>query len=32
MLAAPLAVIVDRSIDPKTVVVKTNPPVSGGAQ
>jgi hypothetical protein len=31
MLAAPLAVIVDRSVDPKTVLVKTKAP-TGGAQ
>jgi hypothetical protein len=30
MLAAPLAVIVDRSIDPKTVVVRGNPALNGG--
>jgi hypothetical protein len=32
MLAAPMAVIIDRSVDPKTVLVGANPLVKGGAQ
>ena len=32
MLAAPMAVIVDRSIDPKTVLIGANPLVNAGAQ
>jgi hypothetical protein len=32
MLAAPLAVIVDRSVDPKTIVVGANPRLVSGAQ
>jgi hypothetical protein len=32
MLAAPMAVIVDRSVDPKSVVIGANPLVNGGAQ
>ena len=32
MLAAPMAVIVDRTVDPKTVLVGANPLVKGGAQ
>ena len=32
MLAAPLAVIVDRSVDPKTVVMRGNPALNRGAE